>query len=46
MLNKHLREFLKLLIDNGIRFVVVGGYAVGIRVKGATPSGWNLRESV
>jgi predicted nucleotidyltransferase len=30
MLNKHFREFLKLLIDNGIRFVVVGGYAVGI----------------
>jgi predicted nucleotidyltransferase len=30
MLNKHFREFLKLLIDNQIRFVVVGGYAVGI----------------
>ncbi|HLF09683.1 MAG TPA: nucleotidyltransferase [Gammaproteobacteria bacterium] len=30
MLNKHFREFLKLLIDNGIKFVVVGGYAVGI----------------
>jgi predicted nucleotidyltransferase len=30
MLNRHFREFLKLLIDNGIRFVVVGGYAVGI----------------
>jgi predicted nucleotidyltransferase len=30
MLNRHFREFLKLLIDNGIRFLVVGGYAVGI----------------
>ena len=30
MLNRHFREFLKLLIDSGIRFLVVGGYAVGI----------------
>lgn len=30
MLNKNFREFLRLLIDNGVRFVVVGGYAVGI----------------
>jgi len=30
MLNRHFREFLKLLIEHGIRFVVVGGYAVGI----------------
>jgi predicted nucleotidyltransferase len=30
MLNKNFREFLKLLIDNDVRFVVVGGYAVGV----------------
>lgn len=30
MLNKNFREFLKLLIDHDVKFVVVGGYAVGI----------------
>ena len=30
MLNKNFREFLKLLIENDVRFVVVGGYAVGV----------------
>jgi predicted nucleotidyltransferase len=30
MLNKNFREFLKLLIENHVRFLVVGGYAVGI----------------
>jgi hypothetical protein len=30
MLNKNFREFLKLLIDHDVSFVVVGGYAVGI----------------
>jgi hypothetical protein len=29
MLDKHFREFAQLLIDTRIRFVVVGGYAVG-----------------
>lgn len=30
MLNRNFREFLELLIANDVRFVVVGGYAVGI----------------
>jgi predicted nucleotidyltransferase len=30
MLNKNFREFLKLLIESHVRFLVVGGYAVGI----------------
>jgi len=30
MLNKNFRDFLRLLIENDVRFVVVGGYAVGI----------------
>ena len=30
MLNKNFRDFLKLLIENDVKFVVVGGYAVGI----------------
>ena len=30
MLNQNFREFLKLLIDHDVRFLVVGGYAVGI----------------
>lgn len=30
MFNKNFREFLKLLIDHDVKFVVVGGYAVGI----------------
>jgi predicted nucleotidyltransferase len=30
MLNKNFREFLELLIDHNVKFVVVGGYAVGI----------------
>ena len=30
MLNKNFREFLKLLVENDVRFVVVGGYAVGV----------------
>ena len=28
-LNKHFREFIELLEKNGVRFLVVGGYAVG-----------------
>jgi predicted nucleotidyltransferase len=30
MLNKNFREFLKLLIENDVEFLVVGGYAVGV----------------
>jgi predicted nucleotidyltransferase len=30
MLNKNFREFLKLLVDNEVRFLIVGGYAVGV----------------
>ena len=30
MLNRNFRDFLKLLIENDVRFLVVGGYAVGI----------------
>ncbi|HEU5078298.1 MAG TPA: hypothetical protein VFT72_03760 [Opitutaceae bacterium] len=28
-MNKHFREFIELLEKNGVRFLVVGGYAVG-----------------
>jgi hypothetical protein len=30
MLNKNFREFLRLLIENDVKFLVVGGYAVGV----------------
>jgi predicted nucleotidyltransferase len=30
MLNQNFREFLRLLIEHGVRFLVVGGYAVGV----------------
>jgi predicted nucleotidyltransferase len=30
MLNKNFRDFLKLLIENDVKFLVVGGYAVGV----------------
>jgi predicted nucleotidyltransferase len=30
MLNKNFREFLELLVDNHVKFLVVGGYAVGV----------------
>lgn len=29
MLNKHFREFIELLERHGVRYLVVGGYAVG-----------------
>ena len=29
MLNKHFREFIELLEKHGVRYLVVGGYAVG-----------------
>lgn len=29
MLNKHFREFIELLEAHGVRYLVVGGYAVG-----------------
>ena len=29
VLNKHFREFIELLEKNGVKFLVVGGYAVG-----------------
>jgi hypothetical protein len=33
MLNRNFRDFLKLLIENDVRFLVVDGYAVGIHGK-------------
>lgn len=30
MLNKHFREFLELLADNEVKYLVVGGYAVAV----------------
>lgn len=30
MFNKHFREFLELLEEKGVKFLVVGGYAVGV----------------
>jgi predicted nucleotidyltransferase len=30
VLNQDLREFIELLNENGVRYLVVGGYAVGI----------------
>jgi len=30
MLNKNFREFLKLLVENDVKFLVVGGYAVAV----------------
>jgi predicted nucleotidyltransferase len=29
VLNKDFREFIKLLNDNGVKYLIVGGYAVG-----------------
>ena len=29
MLNRHFREFIELLEKHGVRYLVVGGYAVG-----------------
>lgn len=29
MLNRHFREFIELLENHGVRYLVVGGYAVG-----------------
>jgi len=29
MLNKHFREFIRLLEKQGVEFLIVGGYAVG-----------------
>ena len=30
MLNKNFRDFLRLLIESDVKFLVVGGYAVGV----------------
>jgi hypothetical protein len=30
MLNRHFQEFIELLESHGVRFLVVGGYAVGL----------------
>ena len=30
MLNKHFRDFIELLEKRGVRYLVVGGYAVGL----------------
>lgn len=30
MFNKHFQEFIELLKDKGVEFLIVGGYAVGI----------------
>ena len=30
MLNKHFQEFIELLENRGVRYLIVGGYAVGL----------------
>ena len=30
MLNRHFQEFIELLEKNNVRYIIVGGYAVGL----------------